>query len=60
MERSRECDGPYFEGQPCDGPTLDYQPCNEHVCPGRKHQQFLYLYFIHLFNLLYVIVSIVL
>lgn len=34
--RRRECEGPYFNGDPCKGPKEERQSCNTFNCPSEK------------------------
>lgn len=35
--RRRECDGPYFNGDPCEGPNVERLTCNTFNCPSKMY-----------------------
>ena len=35
--RRRECDGPYFNGDPCEGPNEERLTCNTFNCPSKMY-----------------------
>lgn len=34
--RRRECNGPFFDGDPCEGPTEERLTCNTFNCPSKE------------------------
>jgi len=35
QSRSRECQGPFYNGSQCQGNNTQYQSCNDQECPGK-------------------------